>query len=709
MSERPRLLPLLGQSHAGLGQSHTGRSAMTCMYRCGNACDHPVPNDSANPYFGDVVQAEVSRRGVVRAGAVGALVLGFAGAAAAAATPALATPGGAGEAPDVDALKRSQTGGALTFSTIPPNKLDNLVVPNGYDHSVVIRWGDPVEPDAPAFNLHRQSAYAQSKQFGYNNDFLAVIPLDKHGERALLVVNHEYTNENLMFPGFTSLDALSVEQLKVAIAAHGLSVVEIERVGRTGQWQLVTRGPRRYNRRITALATRFDVTGPAAGSVHLRTAADPKGRTVIGTLNDCAGGLTPWGTTLHGEENFNQYFVGGDGVPEADKPRLARYGISTTARYPSDSRKWDRADERFDLAKHPNEANRFGWIVELDPFDPEARPRKHTALGRFKHEGANVIVARSGHVAAYMGDDERFDYLYKFVSDKKFVKGNSWQARKHNLTLLESGTLYVAKLDYTSASEIDGSGKLPTDGAFNGTGRWIPLVRGDRSYVPGMTAAEVLTFTRLAGDAVGATKMDRPEDVEPNPVNGKIYVALTNNTNRGIDANPKADEANPRTANRHGHILELTEDRGDHTSERFTWSVPIVCGDPADPATYFAGYDKTKVSPISCPDNVAFDGAGNLWISTDGNALGTNDGLFATPVEGPERGHLKQFLTVPFGAETCGPFITTDDKSVFVAVQHPGEITGASIEAPASTWPDGDYAKPGVVVTWRLDGKAVGS
>ncbi|MFC0526784.1 PhoX family protein [Phytohabitans kaempferiae] len=702
MSERPRLLPILGQSH-------TGRSAMTCMYRCGNACDHPVPNESENPYFGDVVQAEVSRRGVVRAGAVGALVLGFAGAGAAAAAPALAAPGGAGAAPDVEALKASPTKGALTFSTIPPNRLDNFVVPNGYDHSVVIRWGDPVVPGAPAFNLNRQTVHAQSKQFGYNNDFVAVLPLDKKGDRALLVVNHEYTNENLMFPGFTSLDALSVEQIRVAIAAHGLSVVELERVGDTGEWRLATKGALKYNRRITAHQTRFDVTGPAAGSAFLKTAADPRGKVVIGTLNNCAGGVTPWGTILSGEENFNQYFVGGDGVPEADKAKLARYGISTTARYPSDSRKWDRADERFDLTRHPNEANRFGWIVEVDPFDPEARPRKHTALGRFKHEGANVIVSRSGHVAAYMGDDERFDYLYKFVTDKKFQKGNSWQAREHNLTLLESGTLYVAKLDYTSASEIDGSGKLPSDGAFNGSGRWIPLVRGDKSFVPGMTAAEVLTFTRLAGDAVGATKMDRPEDVEPNLVNGKIYVALTNNTNRGTGSNPKADEANPRTANRHGHILELTEDRGDHTSETFTWSVPIVCGDPADPATYFAGYDKTKVSPISCPDNVAFDGAGNLWISTDGNALGTNDGLFATPVSGPERGHLKQFLTVPLGAETCGPFITTDNQSVFVAVQHPGEITGASIEAPASTWPDGDYAKPGVVVTWRLDGKPIGS
>ncbi|WP_328340849.1 PhoX family protein [Micromonospora sp. NBC_00421] len=708
MSDRPRLLPLLGANR------HGSRDAMTCLYRCGNACDHPVPNTSDNTYFGDLVEGEVSRRGVVRAGAVGALVLGFGGAAAGAlagAVPAAAAPATpvVPEVGNPTAPQRGVGSGALTFKPIPPNQLDTLVVPNGYDHSVVIRWGDPVLPGAPRFDLRGQTAAAQAKQFGYNNDFVGVLPLDRRGRRALLVVNHEYTNEDLMFPGFTGLDNLTVEQLRTAMAAHGMSVVELERVDGTGQWRPVGQGRRPYNRRVTALATKFELTGPAAGSAWLRTAADPKGRTVVGTLNNCAGGVTPWGTVLSGEENFNQYFVGADAAPAELKPKFDRYGITTTARYPSGSRKWERADERFDLAKHPHEAHRFGWIVEIDPFDPESRPRKHTALGRFKHEGANVIVARDGRVVAYMGDDERFDYLYKFVSDKKFMPGDSWVARKNNLTLLESGTLYVAQFAQTSAAEIDGSGKLPADGAFNGSGRWIRLVSGNRSYVDGMTAADVLTFTRLAGDKVGATKMDRPEDVEPSLLTGKVYVALTNNSDRGKAGKPAADEINPRNLNKHGQILELVEDRGDNTSESFAWSLPIVAGDPTDPSTYFAGYDKTKVSPISCPDNVAFDATGNLWISTDGNALGSNDGLFATAVEGPERGHLKQFLTVPLGAETCGPFITGDNRSVFVAVQHPGEITGASVEKPASTWPDGDYAKPGVVVTWRLDGGPIGS
>jgi secreted PhoX family phosphatase len=454
------------------------------------------------------------------------------------------------------------------------------------------------------------------------------------------------------------------------------------------------------------LDTLFRFTGPAAGTALLRTAADPQGLTPIGTLNNCSGGVTPWGTALSGEENFNQYFVGGDEAPAALKPALARYGISPTARVPEGSRRWDRAQERFDLARHPHEAHRFGWIVEVDPTDPRSRPRKHTAMGRFKHEGANVIVAKNGQVAAYMGDDERFDYLYKFVSEKKYVPGD----RRHNLTLLESGTLYVARLSGDSPpAQIDGTGKLPSDGAFDGTGKWIKLVSGERSFVAGMSAAEVLIFTRLAGDRVGATKMDRPEDVQPSLHTGKIYAALTNNVNRGLTGYAGPDEPNPRSANKHGQILEIVEDRGDHTGESFTWSLPIVCGDPDDPATYFAGYDKSAVSPISCPDNVAFDSGGNLWIATDGNALDSNDGLFATAIEGPERGHLKQFLTVPPGAETCGPFLTGDDRSVFVAVQHPGEIDGATLDEPASTWPDGDFAKPAVAVTWRLDGGRIGS
>ena len=704
MTESPegrRLLPLL--------TPHTsGRSPMTCFYKCGDACSHPVPNETDNEYFGDIVAGQVSRRGLLKAGAVGAVVggIGLTAAPAAAAPPAAPTAAGAsGRLPDV-------SGTALTFNTIPPNQLDTVIVPNGYDWSVVIRWGEPVLPGAPEWAFDRQSYAAQLRQFGYNNDFLAVYPLGR--DRALLWSNHEYTNEELMFPGFTGLENLTLEQIRIAMAAHGGSILEIERVGKTGQWVPVRRGRRQYNRRITAM-TPMRFTGPAAGSALLRTNADPTGRRVFGMLNNCAGGHTPWGTVLTGEENFNQYFVGGDAAAAADKPALARYGIDVVNRYPTASRRWERVDTRFDVAVEPHEPNRFGYIVEIDPYDPDSTPRKHTNLGRFKHEGANIKVAADGRVAAYMGDDERFDYIYKFVSSRRMKRGNGRAAREWNMRLLEEGTLYVAKFSGDSpASEIDGTGKLPSDGLFDGTGTWLPLTDGRRSFVPGFTVEQCLVHTRLAADAAGATKMDRPEDIEANPVNGKIYAALTNNTNRVVSTPVPpsgrvagVDEANPRPNNKNGHILEITEDAAATT---FTWALPIVCGDPNDPDTYFIGYDKTKVSPISCPDNVAFDAAGNLWIATDGNALAPvgenvegnyNDGLFAVPLSGPERGHLKQFATVPPGAETCGPLISDDQRTAWIAVQHPGEETGATVETPASTWPDGTAARPAVVTIWR--------
>ncbi|MFD1547206.1 PhoX family protein [Nonomuraea guangzhouensis] len=665
---------------------------MTCRFRCGNACAHDVANTSDNPYFGDVVAQAISRRGMLRAGTLGALAAGVAGVGLAGAVPALAEP----TEPEAELLGHSS--GDIRFTPVPPNKEDALRVPDGYTSAVVARWGDPVTADAPAFDFDKQSAEAQSKQFGYNCDFVTLFPMGAN--RGLLWVNHEYTNENLMFRGYTTGAAATEEQIKIALAAHGGSVVEIERVRGTGQWKLVTNGRRRYNRRITA-QTPMRFSGPAAGSDPLKTAADPAGRTPVGMLNNCSGGSTPWGTVLTAEENIDQYFVNGDKVPAAQLPYISRYTITTGT--PASNRRFDRVEERFDLAKHPNEANRFGWVVEIDPFDPDSTPVKRTALGRLKHEAANTTLARDGRVVVYMGDDSRFEYIYKFVSKNRYIPGND----RHNRNLLDEGTLYVAKFTGDSpATEIDGSGKLPSDGAFDGSGQWIPLVSGDRSYVDGMTAIEVLVYTRVAADKVGATKMDRPEDMERNPVTGGVYVALTNNTNRTA---AQVDEANPRPSNKHGHVLEIVERRDDAGEKTFAWSLPLICGDPNDPATYFAGYDKTKVSPISCPDNVAFDRDGNLWIATDGNQLGSNDGMFVMPVRGKERGHLRQFLTVPLGAETCGPMVTPDQRSVFVAVQHPGELDGATPDKPASHWPDGDQPRPSVAVVWHAKGQKVGA
>ncbi|MBK3646766.1 PhoX family phosphatase [Streptomyces sp. MBT33] len=681
-----KLLPII--SHSG------GRSAMTCRFRCGDACFHEVPNTSANPYVGDVIAAAVGRRSLMRAAAVVTVA-----AAAGTAGLAGAEPAAAGTQPYGKPKPGGQGARGLRFGAVAPNTVDAVVVPDGYAQNVVIRWGEPILRGAPAFDPENQTAAAQAGQFGYNNDFLALLPLPGERGRQLLVANHEYTDEILMFRGYDA-ERPTREQVEVAWAAHGLSAVVVEEDRGTGR---LTPVPRHHlNRRVTA-TTGFRLTGPAAGSPLLRTSADPTGTKVLGTLNNCSGGTTPWGTTLHGEENFNQYFANGSRA--TDK----RYGVGTGAT----ERKWERFDKRFDLAQEPNEVHRFGYVVEFDPYDPDSTPRKHTALGRFKHEAATVRLTADGRPVVYSGDDERFDYFYKFVGSKRMRHGTGRAVREHNLSLLDEGTLYVARLTGDSpAVEIDGSGKLPADGEFDGGGQWIPLATatadGAVSHVEGMSADEVFVFTRLAGDKVGATKMDRPEDIQPSPHTGKVYVALTNNGNRGVGANAKADEANPRNANKHGHVLELTERHNRPESTEFAWSLFLVAGDPDDPATYFAGFPKDAVSPISCPDNVAFDPHGNLWISTDGNQLGSHDGLFGVATCGERRGELKQFLTVPTGAETCGPVIQR--RRVLVAVQHPGEIDGASVEKPASTWPDGPgkITRPAVVAVWRRDGRDIG-
>ncbi|MGW5769448.1 PhoX family protein [Streptomyces longwoodensis] len=690
-----KLLPIIGTPSA----AHPGgRSAMTCRFRCGDACFHEVPNTSDNAYVGDVISGALSRRTMMRAAAVVTV-----------ATAAAGTVAGTVGAPAASAAPTAGKGGwpagkgdgarGLRFGAVAPNTADAVVVPDGYRQNVVIRWGEPILRGAPAFDPEHQTAAAQAGQFGYNNDFLALLPLPGEHGRQLLVANHEYTDEVLMFRGYDAANPTR-QQVEVAWAAHGLSAVVVEEDRRTGK---LTPVPRHHlNRRVTA-TTEFRLTGPAAGSDLLKTSADPTGTKVLGTLNNCSGGTTPWGTTLHGEENFNQYFA------NSGRPTDKRYGIGTGAT----ERKWERFDQRFDVAREPNEVHRFGYVVEFDPYDPSSTPRKHTALGRFKHEAATVRLTADGRPVVYSGDDERFDYFYKFVSSKRMRKGSGRAVREHNLSLLDEGTLYVARLTGDSpAAEIDGTGTLPADGEFDGSGAWIPLATatadGAVSHVEGMTADEVFVFTRLAGDKVGATKMDRPEDIQPNPVSGKVYVVLTNNSNRGVGANAKADEANPRTANKHGHVLELTERRNRPESLTFAWSLFLVAGDPDDPATYFAGFPKDQVSPISCPDNVAFDPHGNLWISTDGNQLGSHDGLFGVATRGERRGELKQFLTVPTGAETCGPIV--QDRRVLVAVQHPGEIDGASVEKPASTWPDGPgtIVRPAVVAVWRADGRDIG-
>jgi hypothetical protein len=644
-----------------------------------------MPNTSDNPEFADVAARALARRSVLKATGVGAgaLVLhaGLNGTLAAAAVQ---------QRPYLARLNDA------AFSPVKPNVRDSVTVPKGFGHHVVIGWGDKVVPGAPEFDVAAQTAEKQRKQFGYNCDYVGVLPVNDL--RALLVVNHEYTDPELMFDD--SYDAES--KLAVEMAAHGMSIVEIKRSSKTsGTWVQVPVSNTKRNRRIHTSST-MKLVGPAAGDPRLMTSADPSGKVVLGTLNNCAGGMTPWGTVLSGEENFNQYFDKSGALDPAYSASYARYGITG-----SGSRGWSSVDPRFDLTNEPHEPFRFGWIVEVDPYNPTSTPRKHTMLGRFKHEGANVVVAKNGKVVVYMGDDERGDYIYKFVTRDAYDASGTASARRHNLGLLLHGTLFVAR--FTDEVEDDAP-------EYDGVGRWIPLASDTTSYVPGMSVAEVLIDTRLAADKLAPTRMDRPEDVEVNPINGKVYAALTNNSQRGTTW--AADEANPITSsqtrsalgatlstksgNRNGYILEMTATNGDHTKNTFTWDLMLVCGDPAAPETYFAGFPKDQVSPISCPDNVAFDPAGNLWISTDGNVLGSNDGIFKVPVTGPQRGHVQQFLTVPFGAEACGPLITGDGRSLWVAVQHPGETSGSTFASPSSTWPHShDFPRPAVVVVYE--------
>jgi len=662
------LLPMVGRTHGN-------RSAVTCHLKCDSACAHPAPNPSREPTFAEIAFQQLNRR---------SFLIGSGTLAAATALPMSLT--GCTPSQQKNSTNRDQSSPApppsgLEFEPIDPapDGVDALFLPVDYRWTPIIRWGDPLFDKSPPFKPESPNARAQELQFGYNNDFLAILLTDRLGRSALLCCNHEFTNREIMFPPPASKSE-EREVLKATMAAQGFSVVELERSAPREPWRYV-RGAAK-NRRITA-RTPFALTGPAAGSRLLKTADDPSGRRVLGTFANCSGGTTPWGTILSGEENFHGYFVA-----DPNGPASNRYGLKNRPSVYG----WEAVDQRFDATRsgYAAEPHRFGYIIEVDPYDPKSTPRKHTALGRFKHEGANIRVDANGTVAAYMGDDERFEYLYKFVAREKYRPGTSRSARRHNLRLLTDGDLYVARF---SGGQRPGNDNL-------GQGAWVPLTMNGESAVPDMSHDEVLIFTRMAADRVRATPMDRCEDVQPSPQTGKVYVVCTNNRDRGVDGEPAPDAANPREKNKNGHIIEITErdDRVDAPS--FAWNLFLVCGYADDAGSYFAGW-QGPVAPISCPDNLAFDSLGNLWIATDGApaSISKADGLFRVPLEGPERGHLVQFLAVPYQAETCGPVIHDRDQSIFVCVQHPGEdgswdsqlslfpdYVQADAEAPAGAW-----------------------
>ncbi|MEZ5845004.1 MAG: PhoX family phosphatase [Hyphomicrobiaceae bacterium] len=633
-------------------------------------------NASANPTLGDVIAERFSRRDLMK------------GVLAVAAMAATVSPLALAAATRAEAQGTSTTP-SFNFNEVAAGSDDTHHVAEGYDADVLIRWGDKVAADAPAFDPQKQTAEAQAKQFGYNNDFLGYIPLDGRSDHGLLVVNHEYTNEELMFPrlgrqdGKAAFAGMTKDLVDIEMMAHGGSVLEVRR--EDGKWTVVAGS--RYARRITA-ATPMRISGPAAGHERMKTKEDPSGTKVLGMLNNCAGATTPWGTWLTCEENFNGYFWSKkDGQDGPDGKALKRYGA------PGEWYNWGRYHDRFDYTKEPNEVNRFGWVVEIDPMDPDSVPVKRTAMGRFKHEGAGNAIAKGGQFVVYSGDDERFDYVYKFVTEGRVDTAN----RAANIGLLDKGTLYVAKFD------------------ADGSGEWLALVHGHGPLTATngfKDQGEVVIHARLAADLVGATKMDRPEDIEVNRKTDKVYLMLTNNSRRKPD---QVDAANPRANNRFGHIIEMIPDNGDHASTTFRWEILVRCGDPtiADVGATF-NPSTSQDGWFGMPDNAVVDTLGRLWIATDGNSpttTGRSDGIWAMETTGAARGTSKLFFRCPSGAEMCGPEMTPDAETFFVAVQHPGESEDArrpaTFEAPSTRWPDfkaGMPPRPSVVAITRKGG-----
>ena len=562
----------------------------------------------------------------------------------------------------------------LDFTPVAANGLDTVTVPDGYSWHVVARWGDPLWSTGAAFDhARRGTGESQEAAFGDNNDGMA---LYTDGDKNVLAVNNEYVNLDIMFANRESGKPETADDVRKCKAGHGVSVIEIAQ--QDGAWRIVQDSP--YNRRITP-DTPMEITGPARGHDLVKTATDPAGTIALGTWNNCGNGRTSWGTYLACEENFNGYFSSSD--PDFALPAgYKRYGIKAEDR----GYGWAMTDERFDVSKHPNEPHRAGYVVEIDPLDPASMPKKRTALGRFKHENAEVTLAADGRVVVYLGDDERGEFLYKFVSDGVYAEGGD------NRDLLESGTLSVARF------------------ADDGTGEWVALT----PEATGMASqAEICIHTRQAASAVGATTMDRPEWVAANPNKAEAYCCLTNNENRGVKPNEGGDLTpvggpNPREKNKYGQIVRWMPDGGDHASTAFAWDLYVIAGNPTIHGDARAGSANVNADNMfNSPDGIAFDSQGRLWIQTDGKY--SNEGDFTGQgnntmlVGDPATGEIRRFLVGPRECEVTGITWSADRKTMFIGIQHPGEKGD-------SHFPEGGEATPrsAVVAITRDDGGVIG-
>lgn len=568
----------------------------------------------------------------------------------------------------------------LSFEPIGTNSNDTITVPKGFKHHVVASWGDPLWTQGVPFDhATRGTGASQALAVGDNNDGMALF--GTADGRSILASNNEYTNRAITYGNRASKRPENADDVMKGKAAHGVTVMEIAQ--QDGQWGIVKDSP--YNRRITA-DTPMEITGPAAGHDLLKTAFDPTGTRSLGTWNNCGNGKTPWGTYLTCEENFNGYYSSSEQVKDKEKIALpdgyARYSLG-----PKDwGYRWAMADERFDISKHPNEPHRNGYIVEIDPMDPSSTPKKRTALGRFKHENAELVIADNGHAVVYLGDDERGEFLYRFVSAGKVV------ANGDNADLLAQGELYAAKF------------------SDDGVGQWLHLTPESTGMA---SKAEICIHSRQAGSAVGATTMDRPEWVAAHPTKAEVYCSLTNNKNRAKKPNAGGDETpvngpNPRKGNKYGQIVRWRPAGGDHTAAGFEWDLFVMAGNPTVHTDAYAGSKNvTAKNMFNSPDGLGFDSKGGLWIQTDGNytnqndfaGMGNNQMLFANT----QTGEINRFLVGPKQCEITGFAWSGDKKTLFIGVQHPGGKGDGH-------WPEGGDAVPrsSIVAITRDDGGEMG-
>ena len=715
-------------------------------------------NVSANPHIQELIGERLlnpSRRVLVKGG-LGIGAMSFLGVSASFLSGCAVGGGG------VPGAKRPLS---LGFNAVAKNLDDAVTVPGGYTARVLYRLGDPLAAGVSEYaNDGTDPAATFSLRAGDHHDgmhYFGLGPNGKHQQnaagRALLCINHEAITPLFLHPnGQTIAGGVRTvpEEVTREFFAHGVSVVEIER-GKDGNWRYVRESA--FNRRIHTL-TEIALSGPAAGSTFLATKYSPAGTHTRGTVNNCANGYTPWGTYLACEENWAGYFrriAATDNVNRTAKEltALARYGVAGNGRELWATVSPDTFDEQYGRwnaevrgagtdADYRNGPNTYGWNVEIDPFDPQSTPRKRTGMGRFAHEGAWPAKEKTGKpLVYYMGCDSRNEYIYKYVSNAL------WNPADANLGLaagdkyLDDGRLYVAKF------------------LADGSGQWIelkfgvaPLDSGNPVY-PFASQADVLIHARLAADAVGATKMDRPEWGAVDPVTGAVYMTLTNN-NATLRSLAATDAANPRhyndprtngTAQRgnpNGHIIRWLETDGDSSATEFRWDVFLFgARSTADPANVnLSGLDADN--DFSSPDGLWFSKATNIcWIQTDDGAYtdvtncmllaalpgSVGDGSAKTITNtdasnatkqvqtyvGAKPGKiLRRFLVGPVQCEITGLAESPDGGALFVNIQHPGEDTpAANIATPSSTWPAaaGNRPRSATIVITRDDGGKIGA